>query len=95
MALEDASEQTLPDAEKQSASGVTTPDHAINEKDLQVDQPGDEEQHIEKVESAPGFTEEYPTGKALIPIVLSLLIAVFLIAIDMVSRCRYRNQDAG
>ena len=77
MAEEESPNNPLPDIDKKSASGVTTPDLVADEKNQQDE--------LEKVETLPGFTEEYPTGRALIPIVASILIAVFLVALDMVS----------
>jgi len=77
MAAEESPNNPLPDIDKKSVSGVTTPDLVAEEKNT--------ENELEKVETLPGFTEEYPTGTALIPIVASVLMAVFLVALDMVS----------
>ena len=71
MQHEEGSKSTL-DAEKQYASGTTTP--AVLEKN-------DAEPHVDAIVESPP-AEQYPTGKALIPIVLDLNCAVLIIALD-------------
>lgn len=71
-----------PDANKQPASGVTTPDLMVEEKEQQQScEQSIEEQEKVTPDNAP--TEEYPTGKGLVPILFALVCAVFLIALDV------------
>ena len=71
-----------PGANEQSASGVTTPDLMAEGKEQQQSyEQSVEEQEAATPDNAPA--EEYPTGKRLVPIILALVCAVFLVALDM------------
>jgi hypothetical protein len=98
MTARDSSGHTLPDTASQPTSGLTTPDLVAAEKN-QYDQK-DEEKEIEQIETSqvdgeeganpietsPVDGEEYPTGSSLVFILISLILSVFLVALDMVSR---------
>jgi hypothetical protein len=100
MTARDSSRHTLPDTTSQPASGLTTPDLVAAEKN-EHDQK-DEEKEIEQIEisqvdgeeganqieTSPVDGEEYPTGSSLVFILISLVLSVFLVALDMVSRRR-------
>lgn len=67
-----------------SRSGSTTPEVTIdNKENLQVDE--SEKSNDFRGESGESTTplEEYPTGIHLVPVVLALVCAVFLVALDM------------
>ncbi|KAF2800322.1 MFS general substrate transporter [Melanomma pulvis-pyrius CBS 109.77] len=83
MEPEKSSDHTLPPGTNtQSPSGVTTPDLMAEEKDEQQSyEQSVEEQEATTPDDAPA--EEYPTGKRLVPILLALVAAVFLVALDM------------
>ena len=78
MELDNPSHITLQQEEekKQSPSGVTTP-----EKLRSYAQSIEEQPPVITPDDAPA--EEYPTGRRLIPVLLALVCAVFLVAIDM------------
>ncbi|KAF1841295.1 MFS general substrate transporter [Cucurbitaria berberidis CBS 394.84] len=80
MELGKSSDPTLPPgAEKQPVSGITTPDQL-------AEQQQNYEKSFEDHESATHDTalaEEYPTGKRLLPVLLALVFAVFLVALDI------------
>jgi MFS transporter, DHA2 family, glioxin efflux transporter len=66
----------------QSASGVTTPDLIEDEKEQQKSYQSSD------IEGSPSVAshheaEEYPKGMGLVPILLALICAVFLVALDM------------
>lgn len=66
-----------------SPSGITTPERSVGENGLPLDNQSIDKQEVVPVESIETVTEEYPTGKRLVPILFALVCAVFLVAIDM------------
>jgi hypothetical protein len=83
MDSEKTSNLTLPPSDaNQSASGVTTPDLLAQEKEQQqsyaVSIEGSKKDSSDGVPAA-----EYATGTRLIPVILALVCAVFLVALDM------------
>jgi hypothetical protein len=87
MALKDSSRDDLPGTASKSESGVTTPDLVAEEKDLQDHNDG--EKVSEQIETPLDDSEEYPTGGSLVFIIISLVLSVFLVALDMV-RCYHQ-----
>jgi predicted MFS family arabinose efflux permease len=83
MDSEKASNQTLPvDTHGHSASGITTPDLLVEEKEQQqVYRQRIEGEDAAISDDAP--VEIYPTGRRLAPVVLALVCSVFLVALDM------------
>jgi hypothetical protein len=79
MTLENASKESLP-----GVSGITTPDPVITENSPHAIEQGKEENGAEKIE-AQAVEAEYPTGKRLFPILAAVILAVFLVALDLVS----------
>ena len=80
----------LPATEKEEAiSGTATPASqsvaSIKEKD-DNNEATVEDKGIERVKT----NEQYATGSRLIPIILALVLAVFLIALDMVGLRHFR-----
>jgi hypothetical protein len=68
----------------QSASGVTTPDILAEEKEQQQYKQGMEEGVRSAQDDATDkVEEEYPSGMRLVPILIAILCAVFLTALDM------------
>jgi hypothetical protein len=84
MTLEDSTRHALPGTESKSASGLTTPDILAVEKDLHGQVGG--EKGVEQIGTSAVDREEYPTGSSLLFILISLVLSVFLVALDMVSR---------
>jgi hypothetical protein len=73
-----------PDTTAQSASGVTTPDILAEEKEQQQDYQGIEDDgKSAQAEDPNDVKEEYPSGLMLVPILIAILCAVFLTALDM------------
>ena len=67
---------------RQSTSGVTTPDLMVNGREQQQSyEQSVKEQETANPDNAPA--DEYPTGARLVPIIFALVCAVFLIALDM------------
>jgi MFS family permease len=83
MDSEKDSSLALPGTEKQSASGVTTPDLVGDEKEQQSYEQSIQEQENTNADATPAVKEEYPTGKRLVPILLALVCSVFLVSLDM------------
>jgi hypothetical protein len=83
MTLKDLSGYSLPGTANQPASGLTTPDIVPVEKDQH--DCSDLEIRAEQIETSSVNGEEYPTGSRLIFILVSLILSVFLVALDMVS----------
>jgi hypothetical protein len=77
------SQTVLPDTTLQSASGVTTPDLAAEEKVQQHHEKNFEDQPGQPQDESPAIKESYPTGMLLVPILVSTLCAVFLVSLDM------------
>jgi hypothetical protein len=82
MKFENSSAHDLPGTTSKSASGFTTPDLVAAEKN-QHDQ-SDGEKEPEQIQISPVDEEEYPTGSSFVFIVISLILSVFLVALDMV-----------
>jgi hypothetical protein len=91
MTSKNSSKHSLPGVENQFASGVTTPEVLETEKRLHDHGQSDEETGIEKDHNLPVVSEEYPTGKRLAFILVSLIFAVFLVSLDMVSHWSIRH----
>jgi hypothetical protein len=73
-----------PDTTAQSASGVTTPDILAEKKEQQQDYQGIEDDgKSAQAEDSNDVKEEYPSGLMLVPILIAILCAVFLTALDM------------
>jgi hypothetical protein len=100
MTIKDSTGHALPSTASQSASGLSTPDLVADEKD-QRDEDVEEkeldqvetsragkEKEAEQIETSPADGEEYPTGKSFVFILISLILSVFLVALDMVSQPR-------
>jgi hypothetical protein len=80
---EKSSNLTLPPGtNKEFASGVTTPDLIADEKEHEKSYEHSVQEQ-ERATSDASPVEEYPTGKKLVPVLLALICAVFLIALDM------------
>lgn len=71
----------VPGVDKQFESGITTPADVEEKQQERLSSDGEK-----GVADAPAATEEYPTGRRLVPIMVSLVLVVFLVALDMVSR---------
>ncbi|KAF2666273.1 MFS general substrate transporter [Microthyrium microscopicum] len=69
------------DTEKQFESGITTPDLVGDEKLKHHDQ--QKEFEDVQVNDLAASDEEYPTGRRLVPIIVSLVLSVFLVSLDM------------
>jgi hypothetical protein len=85
MTSRNSSTYALPGTEKQSESGLTTPDLVAAHEEQDIDAQSGEKQETGNRPVSPVVEEEYPTGKRMIPIILSLVCTVFLVALDMVS----------
>jgi hypothetical protein len=72
--------------EQQSTNGFNTPDLVADEKIQQNEELKDFEAETEQGNPSTAVNEEYPTGRRLVPILLSLILVVFLVSLDMVSR---------
>ncbi|KAL1798642.1 hypothetical protein ACET3X_002679 [Alternaria dauci] len=73
----------VPGTATQSASGVTTPDILAEEKEQQQHKQGMEEEVRSAQDDATNkVQEEYPSGMRLVPILIAVLCAVFLTALD-------------
>ncbi|KAI4939710.1 uncharacterized protein J4E92_000996 [Alternaria infectoria] len=72
------------DATAQSAGGVVKPENIAEEKTQQQNNQGIEEDvKSEQDEKPDDIKEEYPSGILLVPILIAILCAVFLTALDM------------
>ena len=72
------------DATAQSAGGVVKPENIAEEKTQQQNNQGIEEDvKSEQDEKPDDVKEEYPSGILLVPILIAILCAVFLTALDM------------
>jgi hypothetical protein len=73
-----------PDTTAQSTSGVTTPDMLVAEKERRQNYQGIEDDgKSAQAEDSNDAKEEYPSGLMLVPILIAILCAVFLTALDM------------
>jgi Co/Zn/Cd efflux system component len=71
------------DTATQCASGVTTPDVFTEEKEQQQYEQDMEEVRSTHDDATNKIREEYPSGMRLVPILIAVLCAVFLTALDM------------
>ncbi|OAG20230.1 MFS general substrate transporter [Alternaria alternata] len=71
------------DTATQCASGVTTPDVFAEEKEQQQYKQDMEEVRSTHDDATNKIQEEYPSGMRLVPILIAVLCAVFLTALDM------------
>lgn len=78
------SPDSLPDVEKRSDSSVMAPDPVDEEKEQDISD-GNTVEDPEPTSNTPKISDEYPTGKGLVPIIVSLVCVVFLVSLDMVS----------
>lgn len=71
------------DTATQCCSGVTTPDVFAEEKEQQQYEQDMEEVRSTHDDATNKIREEYPSGMRLVPILIAVLCAVFLTALDM------------
>jgi hypothetical protein len=78
MAFTKASATTL--GEDQSTESVKSLQDETGQQQLE---PKEREPSLEAATGVPAVKEEYPTGRRLIPILVAVLCAIFLVSLDM------------
>ena len=91
MASAESPDHTLPGVQTRIGNGLTTTDSELAEKTLHSDRQSHNEHEKENLETPPVVSDEYPTGSRLVPILASVIFAVFMVSLDMVSRSSFSS----